>query len=92
MTVWALGNVAFLVKCFERTGFNDAAATSTLLQLLYIAKFFWWENGYMRTIDIMVDRAGFYICWGCLVWIPSLYLLPSFYMATHADNLGIEVF
>lgn len=29
-----------------------------------------WETGYLSTIDIMHDRAGYYICWGCLVWVP----------------------
>lgn len=35
-----------------------------------LLQFFWWEAGYLRTIDIMHDRAGYYICWGCLVWVP----------------------
>ncbi len=30
-------------------------------------KFFHWEMGYVNTMDIQHDRAGFYICWGCLV-------------------------
>jgi 7-dehydrocholesterol reductase len=33
-------------------------------------QFFWWETGYLSSIDIMHDRAGYYICWGCLVWVP----------------------
>jgi hypothetical protein len=28
----------------------------------------------MRSIDIIVDRAGFEIQWGCLVWVPALYV------------------
>ena len=39
------------------------------LQLVYITKFFIWETGYFCTIDIMHDRAGYYICWGCLAWL-----------------------
>ena len=46
-------------------------------QLVYIAKFYWWETGYLRSLDIMHDRAGFYICWGCLVWVPSVYTSAS---------------
>ena len=37
-----------------------------LSQYLYLVKFFVWEIGYMRSIDIIVDRAGFEIQWGCL--------------------------
>lgn len=40
---------------------------SVLLQLTYITKFFHWEMGYMNSMDIQHDRAGFYLCWGCLV-------------------------
>lgn len=40
---------------------------SVILQLTYITKFFHWEMGYMNSMDIQHDRAGFYLCWGCLV-------------------------
>merc|ERR1719502_1321014 len=46
---------------------------TALSQFIYLFKFFWWEIGYMRSIDIIVDRAGFYETWGCLVWVPSVY-------------------
>ena len=39
-------------------------------QFVYLVKFFYWEIGYMRSIDIITDRAGFYETWGCLVWAP----------------------
>ena len=31
----------------------------------------------MRSIDIIVDRAGFYETWGCLVWVPAVYTLHT---------------
>lgn len=42
----------------------------------------------MRTIDIMLDRAGFYICWGCLVFVPGLYASPSLYSVRLQTRLG----
>jgi Ergosterol biosynthesis ERG4/ERG24 family. len=48
-----------------------------------VAKFFWWEAGYFSTLDIILDRAGYYICWGCLVWVPCLYTFSSYYMVAH---------
>ena len=48
-----------------------------LSQYLYLVKFFVWEIGYMRSIDIIVDRAGFYETWGCIVWVPTVYTLHS---------------
>ena len=56
--------------------------------MIYITKFFWWEAGYMRTIDIMLDRAGYYICWGCLVLIPGLYASPSLFLVNNPVVLG----
>lgn len=88
MTVWPLLVVIYAIKSYELHGFVDSMFVSTVLQLVYITKFFIWESGYMRTIDIILDRAGFYICWGCLVWLPSLYPLVSQYLVTHPYKLG----
>ncbi len=35
----------------------------------YLLKFFYWETGYFNTLDITLDRAGYYLCWGCLVFV-----------------------
>ena len=32
-------------------------------------RFFYWETGYFNTLDITLDRAGYYLCWGCLTWV-----------------------
>jgi len=47
------------------------------LQLLYILRFFTWEKEYLLTMDQQHDRAGFYICWGCMAYIPALYWLSA---------------
>ena len=44
-------------------------------QFVYLVKFFYWEIGYMRSIDIITDRAGFYETWGCLVLAPAVLTL-----------------
>ena len=88
MTVWPLLVAIFTLKNYEVYGFVDSAWVSCALHMVYFTKFFWWEAGYMRTIDIMLDRAGFYICWGCLVYIAGLYASPSMYFANHPVYLG----
>jgi 7-dehydrocholesterol reductase len=45
--------------------------------------------GYMRSIDIIVDRAGFEIQWGCLVWVPSLYTFHTRFLVLHPSQLDI---
>jgi len=42
----------------------------------------------MGTMDIQHDRAGFYICWGCLVWVPSLYTCHTMYLVDNPVDLG----
>ena len=88
MTVWPLLVLIFALKSYETSGFVDSMWVSVALQMIYFTKFFWWESGYMRTIDIMLDRAGFYICWGCLVFIPGLYASVSLYLVNHPVRLG----
>lgn len=88
MTVWALLVCVFTLKNYELYGFVDGPWVSAVLQIVYFTKFFWWEAGYMSTIDIMLDRAGFYICWGCLAYIPGLYASVSMYLANHSASLG----
>jgi 7-dehydrocholesterol reductase len=88
MLSWALLCVIFCLKAFELYGYTDSSLVTCVLTLVYLTKFFWWESGYMKTMDIIVDRAGFYLCWGCLVWVSGLYTLPSYFLVTHPIQLG----
>ena len=73
------------------------------LQLLYITKFYCWERGYFRTMNMAHDRAGCYICWAVwcgfrrfirpppftwfIICIVSRRGSPSFYWFSAADAL-----
>lgn len=91
MTVWPLLVLIFSLKSYELYGFVDSAWVSCFLHFVYFTKFFWWESGYMGTIDIMVDRAGYYICWGCMVFIPGVYAVTSLYLVKHPVHLGLPL-
>ncbi len=88
MMVWALVVILFWMKSLKTYGFVDSHFVTMILIVSYLTKFFWWEAGYMRTIDISVDRAGFYLCYGCLCFVPLFYALPSIYLAYHPVYLG----
>ena len=88
---WPLIIISFAAKQAESGGLSDSMLVAISLQLLYILKFFFWETGYLRSMDIMHDRAGFYICWGCLVWVPSIYTLPILYLVNHPNHLGLPL-
>jgi len=90
MMYWAVGILCYAAKNIE---VNDGKIqigmfVNVALQIIYITKFFHWEMGYMCSMDIQHDRAGYYICWGCLVWVPSVYTSTSFYLAEHAPEIS----
>jgi 7-dehydrocholesterol reductase len=92
MMSWAVLAVTYCIKQYEANGrVADSMLVNTILMLVYVSKFFWWEDGYWNTMDIAHDRAGFYICWGCLVWVPSIYTSPGMYLVNHPVNLGAQL-
>lgn len=91
MMSWGIIILSFAAKQKALYGLTDTMVVSVLLQLMYVAKFFVWEGGYLRSMDIMHDRAGYYICWGCLVWVPAVYTSPALYLVNHPYHLGIAL-
>lgn len=88
MMGWGLIIISFAAKQSALYGLSDSMLVAVTLQLIYIFKFYCWETGYLRSLDIMYDRAGFYICWGCLVWVGSIYTSPILYLVNHPNHLG----
>jgi len=91
MMSWSVIITCFLVKQYELLGYvNNSMVVSFCIQQLYILKFFYWEDGYFNTLDIMYDRLGFYIYWGVTCWIPGVYALVSQYLVKHSIDLSID--
>lgn len=88
MMSWGLLLLSYAAKQQEWYGLSNSMLISVALQLIYICKFFIWETGYLSSLDIMHDRAGFYICWGCLVWVPCIYTSPTMYLVLHPNHLS----
>ncbi|KAK3235335.1 7-dehydrocholesterol reductase, partial [Cymbomonas tetramitiformis] len=89
MMAWEFIILCFLVKQQQMNGVAaDSMIVSVFLMTVYNTKFFMWETGYWGSIDIMHDRAGYYICWGCLVWVPSIYTSPALYLVNNPVALG----
>ncbi|CAM9438720.1 unnamed protein product, partial [Sphacelaria rigidula] len=90
MMYWAVGIICYAQAQREMFGHvSTSMAVSVGLQLIYITKFFHWEMGYTNSMDIQHDRAGFYLCWGCLVWVPAVYTSPAMYLVKHPIDLGL---
>lgn len=91
MTFWMLAGASFAYRSFTLHGSWDYGLLfSAISQYIYLFKFFWWEMGYMRSIDIIVDRAGFEIQWGCLVYVPAVYTLHTRFLVLHPS--GHEIY
>lgn len=90
MTYWQLAGFSFCYRSYVLHGnvMDWGLFFSALSQYLYLVKFFFWEMGYMRSIDIIVDRAGYEIQWGCLVWVPSVYTFHSRFLVQHPSGLS----
>ena len=93
MTFW---QVAGLSYCYKSYVLHDNTMDwglffAAVSQYIYLVKFFVWEMGYMRSIDIIVDRAGYEIQWGCLVWVPAVYTLHSRFCVQHPSGLSFPV-
>ncbi len=61
LKAWTLLPIVYAWKQYELYGWSDGMLVGVGLQLIYLAKFYHWEMGYMKSLDIMHDRAGFYI-------------------------------
>lgn len=90
MTFWQLAGLSFCYRSYTLHGYTIdwGLFFSALSQYIYLVKFFMWEMGYMRSIDIIVDRAGFEIQWGCLVWVPAVYTLHSRFLVQYPSGLS----
>ena len=92
MTYWQLAGLSYAYRSYTLHGEIDyGLLLAAVSQYIYLFKFFWWEMGYMRSIDIIVDRAGFEIQWGCLVWVPAVYTLHSRFCVLHPTKLSLPV-
>ena len=89
MINWQIFILIFLFYFYNKKGFNLAIFVTVLLQSIYIGKFFYWETGYFNTLDITLDKAGYYICWGCLVFLPAFYTLTTYYLVNKDPKISM---
>jgi 7-dehydrocholesterol reductase len=91
MMAWPLVILSFAAAQQARHGLADSMLVAVALQFVYITKFFWWETGYLRSLDIMHYRAGFFMCWGSVVWVPTIYTTSTLYLVDHPNRFGVPL-
>lgn len=87
MMSWPLILFSYAAAQHVFFGLANSMLVSVALQTIYVTKFFLWEKGYLRSMDIAHDRAGYYIIWGVLVWLPMIYTSPALYLVHHPYQL-----
>jgi 7-dehydrocholesterol reductase len=92
MMFWQVGILCYAYKQYTVLGYvSSSMLVSVVVQSVYVAKFFLWETGYFCTMDIQHDRAGYYICWGCLVWVPSMYTIHTYFLVDNPVLLSLPL-
>ena len=92
LMLWQMMVFSAMLKQYETYGYiSDSMLVSCVLQTQYLFKFYMWEEGYFKSTDIVVDRAGFYLCWGCLTFLFVIFNIPHCFLASHPVELGVPV-
>ena len=82
-------DLSFMAFQYQIHGFiTKSIIIATFLHTVYTVDFFINEDWYLRTIDICHDHFGFYLAWGCIVWLPSIYTLQTQYLAQNPVHLS----
>ncbi|XP_073980679.1 uncharacterized protein [Rhodnius prolixus] len=77
---WQIQVFAFFFAAWDKRTLDVPTVVTALLQTAYLFKSFIYESAYYHTLDITLDRAGYYLIWGCLVWLPCLYPFNSYFL------------
>lgn len=86
---WTLINLSMAAAQYQRHGFvSIGMILVNIFQAIYVIDFFYFENWYLRTIDIAHDHFGFYFAWGDNVWLPMTYTLQAQFLVLHPDSLS----
>ena len=87
MMLWSVLLVIYMnCQSILYNSINTSMYVNFCLQMIYIFKFYKWEKGYTYSLDIMHDKAGYYICWGCIVWVPFFYAMTSYYLVSNSGT------
>jgi 7-dehydrocholesterol reductase len=77
-------DLSFTAYQYQNHGYiTNSIIVADILHAIYVLDFFINEDWYLRTIDICHDHFGFYLAWGSVVWLPSMYTLQTQYLARH---------
>ncbi|ODM97531.1 7-dehydrocholesterol reductase [Orchesella cincta] len=86
--MWQIFNIIFFIAGWKLRGFDAGHFVNVLLQTVYIYKAFYMENYFFSMFEMMEDCAGYYLCWGSLVWMPCFYTFQSYFFVHHPTDMS----
>lgn len=85
---WTVVDFSLAAKQFQLHGTLSTPMLLVLaFQFLYVVDYFYHEEAILTTWDMVEERFGWMLCWGCLVWVPFTYSLQAYYLVNHAHEL-----
>ncbi|KAL5344998.1 hypothetical protein ACLOAV_009951 [Pseudogymnoascus australis] len=89
IVAWTLIDLSFAAWQYEKIGYlTNSMVIITILHAIYVVDFFVNEDWYLRTIDICHDHFGFYLGWGSVVWLPTMYTIQAQYLVYNPVSLS----
>ncbi|KAK2761147.1 7-dehydrocholesterol reductase [Arachnomyces sp. PD_36] len=89
MNAWVVVDLSFAAMQYQDYGhISNSMMIAIFFHVIYVIDFFYNEDWYLKTIDIHHDHFGFYLSWGCAVWLPMIYTIQAQYLASHPIQLS----
>lgn len=93
IVAWTLIDLSFAAAQYNEIGYvTNSMILLTILHAMYVVDFFYFEDWYLRTIDIAHDHFGFYLAWGDSVWLPWMYTFQSHFLLRNRIDLSPAYF
>ncbi|RHZ88182.1 hypothetical protein Glove_26g287 [Diversispora epigaea] len=93
IVAWTLIDLSFAFAQYNQIGYvTNSMVLLNILHAIYVLDFFYFEDWYLRTIDIAHDHFGFYLAWGDTVWLPWMYTVQSHYLVRNPIDLSTNYF
>lgn len=87
---WQIIILLFFFYKYHTWGFNNSVFVNVFLQSIYICNFFYWEESYIESLDVKLDKYGYYLYWKYLVLVPGFYTYSTFYLINQNNDISIE--
>jgi hypothetical protein len=87
---WVVVDAALAAAQIQRHGgLTLSMALVVGMQFIYVASYFWSEQGVLSMIDIRTENFGWMLVFGDSALVPMTYSLQAFYLIDHAPSIPI---